>query len=491
MDLDDEAPVCLWEPDRKLGESSSKAGHGVDGEYIKPNRTVVVLATIHKEDCIMDVTAETTQFYVSTNEGVFKGLRFETCDPSQLLPGSTSNLRVKFALQTSASAAARSQARGQTSTTTTGVLRSGGVCSTKPQSINTYDDGPAKLNRPYEGEASLCTLWRKLPRLHPSWKTLIMNCVTNMEPTLSLHLRVPPEMEELDLLFNERGCRMTVDLSTSSTLRDLTLSGAFRLYVGDPVLANLVNLDLSPSHSPDAKTSLTSMTPEFLYAILMRAPRLGSVKASLECGGRASSLPRVSLVHLAFLELTFNSYSHASVHEILDGLMLGQALRTLSCRFGVSRVHPSVQFGIAELIQRASGSLTEFAYAIHPTQPMREVPEIIECLRRTPSLEVLRLSTNVVTPVFLSKFTYTAISANNICPALLSLALVGRLPTPYDRLMRMFASRQDTLAEIICQPLPDALLVDALGEGFTVESFGNDNIAIVFDQEQGDEDQAE
>lgn len=406
------------------------------------------------------VSSELKQSFVSSADGRFPNLRSSTVDPILQLPSSRCNFKIVFVLL--------NDPQELENQTTLATHICGGILSTKPTTRRAYDSAPARLNRPsMGGEQALAHLWRKTNGWNYHWKSLEMTCYTDVHPAYTICLRVPPVMEELRLNFHERGLRLDIDLSTSSRLRTLSLSGAFRLYLGNSTLTNLVTLKLSGF--VHAGKEFTSVTPDFLLAILQATPNVEEIKASLtsKLSGVQPQYPSVSLPRMKDLVIDFGSCSNANVQTILGKLSLGPSLKLVSFTIDIPQAPLRVgQLGIASLIERADASLTMLSFQLnqkHPQAAPYTISEITDCLRLCRDLDMLILSANVVTSGFLSNITLNDNEETDICPFLSQIALLGDIPYLDVLFLDMLSSRRDSIAKILCSVLYKSSLTKILG----------------------------
>lgn len=149
------------------------------------------------------VSSELKQSFVSSADGRFPNLRSSTVDPLLQLPSSRSNFKIVFTLL--------NDPQELETQTTLATYICGGILSTKPTTRRAYDSAPARLNRPsMGGEHAVVHLWRKFLGWRYHLRSLEMTCHTDVHPTFTMCLRVPPVMEELRLKFHEKECRLDI-----------------------------------------------------------------------------------------------------------------------------------------------------------------------------------------------------------------------------------------------------------------------------------------
>lgn len=426
------------------------------------------------------VSSELKQSFVSSADGRFPNLRSSTVDPILQLPSSRSNFKIVFTLL--------NDPQELETQTTLATYICGGILSTKPTTRRAYDSAPARLNRPsLGGEHAVVHLWRKFLGWRYHLRSLEMTCHTDVHPTFTMCLRVPPVMEELRLKFHEKECRLDIDLSTSSQLRTLSLSGAFHLYLGNSTLTNLVKLDLAGSVR--AGKEFTSVTPPFLFTILQATPNVEEIEVSLTSKLNAGhpQYPGVSLPRVKDLLIAFGSCTAADVQAILGKLSLSPSLKSVFFEVDIPVTQPLPgQFGITSLIERADASLEDFGFQINQKHLTIHIPEVTDCLRLCPSLGSLILSANVISSEFLSNFTLNGDEETDLCPLLSEITFLGDLSYSNNLFLDMISSRRDSIEKIICGVMHKSSLIKALGSELRFSDYDNQHIEATLSTEDED-----
>lgn len=415
-------------------------------------------------------SAELKHSFVSSPDGRFANLRYCTVEPILQLSRSRCDFDINFTLL--------ADTHEIEILTTLETHICGGLLSSKPTTRRAFDSAPARLNRPSTGgEHALVHLWRKILGWHYHLRSLEMTCHTDVHPTYTMCFRVPAVMQVLRLKFHEKECRLDIDLSTSSQLRTLSLSGAFHLYLGNSTLTNLVKLDLAGS--VHAGKEFTSVTPPFLFTILQATPNVEEIEVSLTSKLNADhpQYPDVSLPRVKDLVIDFGSCSDAGVQAILGKLSLGPSLKSIFFKVDIPQAQPLPgQFGITALIDRADASLEDFGFQINQKHPTSHIPEVTDCLRLCPNLGWLVLSANVVSAEFLSNFTLHGNKDTNLCPLLSEINFLGDLSCPDDLFLDMISSRRDSIEKIVCDVLHKSSLIKALGPELRFSDYDNQHI---------------
>lgn len=404
---------------------------------------------------------------MSTRKGIFPNLRYMHMDPQLALQGSVCNITIIFTCESEPHRAPRTAPMARQLT--------GEVTGTQPKG---WDDAPAVLALPYEGEGALVNLWRKLHRHYRNWRSLTMECTTDTTPTYSLFLKVPASMEGLSLTVHELGARITVDLSHALGLQRLRLSGAFNLFPGDIILTNLTELDVS-GNKGTGTVLITSITPEFLFAILKSAPNVQDVKTSLVnqayLVNQTARHQAVSLPHLRSLELSFTACDTGTVTAVTDAIIASPKLTALDLK--LCNPPSGGDIDIVTMIRRSGTTLTRFSISATPDDNEFDIPAVMDVLRICPQLETLLLSANLLTPALRSAFA-------SVCPVVTTVMLVGRPTCSPQELSEMLGTHRDSLFTVVCPAMASEEVAGHLGASITVEPFDEEHDIIQFFDEE-------